>query len=328
MKPKILVTRELFDETIAFLEGHFEVEANQSDRLYPRDELIAKLKGKEGVQTSSSDRIDGDLLDQCPGLKAVCNTAVGYNNIDVEACTRRGVMVTNTPGVLTDSVADYSMGMIIATCRRMTEGESYLRTGEWKGSFLKQLLGQDVHGATLGIFGFGRIGQAIARRALGFDMKILYHSRTRAAADAETSAHAQYVGKEELLRRADVVLLILPYVPQTHHFIGAKELALMKPSAVLVNMARGGVVDDGALVEALKNKTIWAAGLDVYENEPKLNPGLMGLKNVVLSPHIASASEPTRQAMAMTAAKNLATALSGGVPPNLLNPDYVKFAKG
>ena len=328
MKPKILVTRELFDETIAFLEGHFEVEANQSDRLYPRDELIAKLKGKEGVQTSSSDRIDGDLLDQCPGLKAVCNTAVGYNNIDVEACTRRGVMVTNTPGVLTDSVADYSMGMIIATCRRMTEGESYLRTGEWKGSFLKQLLGQDVHGATLGIFGFGRIGQAIARRALGFDMKILYHSRTRAAADAETSAHAQYVGKEELLRRANVVLLILPYVPQTHHFIGAKELALMKPSAVLVNMARGGVVDDGALVEALKNKTIWAAGLDVYENEPKLNPGLMGLKNVVLSPHIASASEPTRQAMAMTAAKNLATALSGGVPPNLLNPDYVKFAKG
>ncbi|HEY5931112.1 MAG TPA: D-glycerate dehydrogenase [Burkholderiales bacterium] len=328
MKPKILVTRELFDETIAFLEGHFDVEANQSDRLYPRDELIAKLKGKEGVQTSSSDRIDGDLLDQCPGLKAVCNTAVGYNNIDVEACTRRGVMVTNTPGVLTDSVADYSMGMIIATCRRMTEGESYLRTGEWTGSFLKQLLGQDVHGATLGIFGFGRIGQAIARRALGFDMKILYHSRTRAAAEAETSAHAQYVGKEELLRRADVVLLILPYVPQTHHFIGAKELALMKPSAVLVNMARGGVVDDGALVEALKNKTIWAAGLDVYENEPKLNPGLMGLKNVVLSPHIASASEPTRQAMAMTAAKNLAIALSGGVPPNLLNPDYVKFAKG
>lgn len=328
MKPKILVTREVFDETIAFLKDHFDVDANQSDRLYAREELIAKLQGKDGVQTSSSDRIDGDLLDKCPGLKAVCNTAVGYNNIDVEACTRRGIMVTNTPGVLTDSVADYSMGMIIATCRRMTEGESYLRTGEWKGSFLKQLLGQDVHGATLGIFGFGRIGQAIARRARGFDMKILYHSRTRAAADAEMEAHAEYVGKEDLLRRADVVLLILPYVPETHHFIGAKELAMMKPSAVLVNMARGGVVDDTALVEALKNKIIWAAGLDVYENEPKVNPGLMGLKNVVLSPHIASASEPTRQAMAMMAARNLAAALSGRTPPNLLNPDHLNFAKG
>lgn len=327
MKQKILVTREVFDETIAFLKGHFEVDANQSDRLYARDELIAKLQGKDGTQTSSSDRIDGDLLDNCPSVKAICNTAVGYNNIDVEACTRHGVMVTNTPGVLTESVADYSMGMIIATCRRMTEGESYLRTGEWEGSFLKQMLGQDVHGATLGIFGFGRIGQAIARRALGFDMKILYHSRSRAAASAEKESQAEYVGKEDLLRRADVVLLILPYVPETHHFIGATELALMKPSAVLVNMARGGIVDDGALVEALRNKSIWAAGLDVYENEPKLNPGLMGLKNVVLSPHIASASEPTRQAMAMTAARNLAAALSGQAPPNLLNPDYANHRK-
>lgn len=327
MPTKVLVTREVFSETIAFLERHFEVDANQADRLYAREELIAKLKGRDGAQTSSSDRIDGELLDSCPTVKAVCNTAVGYNNIDVEACTRRGVMVTNTPGVLTDSVADYSMGMIIATCRRMTEGESYLRSGEWKGSFLKQLLGQDVHGATLGIFGFGRIGQAIARRARGFDMKILYHSRSRAAADVEKDAHAEYTGKEDLLRRADVVLLILPYVPQTHHFIGARELALMKPSAVLVNMARGGIVDDGALVEALKNKTIWAAGLDVYENEPKPNPGLMGLKNVVLSPHIASASEPTRQAMAMTAAKNLVAALCGQTPPNLLNPDYINFLR-
>lgn len=327
MTKKVLVTREVFDETITFLKGRFEVDANQSDRLYSRDELIAKLQGKDGVQTSSSDRIDGQLLDKCPSVKAVCNTAVGYNNIDVEACTRHGVMVTNTPGVLTDSVADYSMGMIIATCRRMTEGESYLRSGEWKGSFLKQLLGQDVHGATLGIFGFGRIGQAIARRALGFDMKILYHSRTRAVAAVEQEVHAEYVGKADLLRRSDVVLLILPYVPETHHFIGAKELALMKPSAVLVNMARGGIVDDSALVEALRNRTIWAAGLDVYENEPRLNPGLLGLRNVVLSPHIASASEPTRQAMAMTAAKNLAAALSGQTPPNLLNPDYVEYRK-
>ena len=327
MKQKILVTREVFDETIDFLNGHFEVESNQTDRLYARDELIAKLQGKGGVQTSSSDRIDADLLDRCPTIKAVCNTAVGYNNIDVDACTRYGVMVTNTPGVLTDSVADYSMGLIIATCRRMTEGEAYLRKGEWKGTFLKQMLGQDVHGATLGIFGFGRIGQAIARRARGFDMKIRYHSRSRAAAAAENESGAVHVGKEELLRTADVVLLILPFTPETQHYIGAKELALMKPSAVLVNMARGGIVDDAALIEALKKRTIWAAGLDVYENEPRFNAGFLELANVVLSPHIASASEPTRQAMAMTAAKNLAAALSGQAPPNLLNPDYVKNLK-
>ena len=327
MKQKILVTREVFDETIDFLKGHFEVESNQADRLYARDELIAKLQGKGGVQTSSSDRIDAELLDKCPTIKAVCNTAVGYNNIDVDACTRHGVMVTNTPGVLTDSVADYSIGLIIATCRRMTEGETYLREGEWKGTFLKQMLGQDVHGATLGIVGFGRIGQAIARRARGFDMKILYHSRNRAAADAEQESGAIYTGKEELLRTADIVLLILPFTPETQHYIGATELALMKPTAVLVNMARGGIVDDAALIEALKKKTIWAAGLDVYENEPKLNPGFLDLANVVLSPHIASASEPTRQAMAMTAAKNLAAALSGQTPPNLLNPEYRNFLK-
>ena len=327
MKPGILVTREVFDETIDFLKSHFEVESNQADRLYARDELIAKLQGKDGVQTSSSDRIDAELLDKCPTIKAVCNTAVGYNNIDVDACTRHGVMVSNTPGVLTDSVADYSMGLIIATCRRMTEGEAYLRKGEWKGTYLKQMLGQDVHGATLGIMGFGRIGQAIARRARGFDMKILYHSRNRAAADAERESGAIYTGKEALLRTADVVLLILPFTPETQHYIGAKELAQMKPRAVLVNMARGGIVDDAALIDALKKKTIWAAGLDVYENEPKLNPGFLELGNVVLSPHIASASEPTRQAMAMTAAKNLVAALSGQAPPNLLNPDYRNFLK-
>lgn len=324
---KILVTREVFDETIDFLKGYFEVESNQTDRLYARDELIAKLQSRDGVQTYSSDKIDSELLDQCPSIRAVCNTAVGYNNIDVEACTRRGVMVTNTPGVLTGSVADYAMGLIIATCRRMTEGEAYLRNGEWKAAFLKQMLGRDVYGSTLGIFGFGRIGQAIARRARGFDMKILYHSRNRAAPEAERESGATYVAKEELLRKADIVLLILPLTPDTQHYIGAKELALMKPTAVLVNIARGGIVDDAALIAALKNKTIWAAGLDVFENEPRFNPGFLELKNVVLSPHIASSSEPTRKAMAMTAAKNLAAALSGQTPPNLLNPDFRNFLK-
>jgi lactate dehydrogenase-like 2-hydroxyacid dehydrogenase len=328
MSGKVLVTREVFDETIAHLKQHFEVESNQQDRPFSREELVVKLQGKDGVQTSSSDRVDGELLDKCPSLRAVCNTAVGFNNIDVDACTKRGVMVTNTPGVLTESVADLSMGLVIATCRRITEGEAYLRAGQWKGSFLKQMLGQDVHGATLGIVGFGRIGQAIARRARGFDMKVLYHSRNRADAAVEKQAGVAYAGKDDLLRQADIVLLILPYTPQTHHFIGARELSLMKRSAVLVNMARGGIVDDGALAAALKAGTIWAAGLDVYENEPRVHPALLELRNVVLTPHIASATTPTRQAMAMTAAKNLVAALSGEAPPNLLNPDYRNHLKG
>lgn len=327
MKPVVLVTREVFDETLAALRKHFDVISNQEDRILGRDELIGKLQGLHGVQTSGTDRIDAEVLDRCPTVRAICNTAVGYNNIDVDACTERGVMVTNTPDVLTDSVADYSMGMIIATCRRMTEGEHYLRRGQWRATFLKQMLGQDVHHATLGIFGFGRIGQAIAQRARGFDMKILYHGRTRVAPEIEQRHAAAYVSKDELLRSADIVLLILPYTPETHHYIGAAQLALMKSSAVLVNMARGGIIDDAALIEALKARKIWAAGLDVYENEPKFNPGFLELENVVLSPHIASASEPTRRAMAMTAASNLVAALTTGNPPNLLNPDCRKLAK-
>lgn len=324
---KVLVTRQIFDETIAYLSQSFAVASNQQDVLWGSEELAQRLLGMDGVQTSSSDKIDATLLDRCPGLKAVCNTAVGYNNIDIAACTERGILVTNTPGVLTDSVADYSMAMILATCRRMTEGEHYLRNGEWTITYLKQMLGQDVHHSTLGVIGFGRIGQAIARRARGFEMKILYHSRNRAAADVESKLDVRYVSKDELLQQSDVVLLILPYTPDTHHYIGAKELSQMKSSAVLVNMARGGIVDDAALIGALKSKTIWAAGLDVYENEPRFNPEFLQLKNVVLSPHIASASEPTRRAMSDTAARNLVAALTTGQAPNLLNPDALKKAR-
>ena len=325
---KVVVTREVFDETIECLEKHFSVVSNQQDRLFPRDELIDMLQGADGMQSYSSDRVDDELLAKCPAIRAVCNTAVGYNNIDVDACTRRGVMVTNTAGVLDDSVADYAIGLMIATCRRMTEGERYLRAGEWKTVYLKQTLGQDVHGATLGIVGFGRIGQAIAKRARGFDMKILYHTRNRVAADVERKLGSSYVNLNELLTQSDVVMLILPYTSETHHYIGAAQLAMMKPSAVLINMARGGIVDDAALIDALRKRTIWAAGLDVYENEPRLDPGFVELENAVLSPHIASASEPTRRAMAMTAARNLVAALSGEVPPNLLNPEYRKYLKG
>jgi glyoxylate reductase len=218
-------------------------------------------------------------------------------------------------------VADYTFGLLIATCRRMTEGENYLRTGQWKATFLKQMLGRDVHGATLGIVGMGRIGQAVAKRARGFDMNILYHNRQRLAPAEEARFGAHYRGKHDLLREADIVVLLTPYGPESHHMIGAPELALMKRSAVLINVARGGIVDDAALVEALRSNRIHAAGLDVFENEPALDPAFLGLNNVVLSPHIASASEPTRRAMANTAARNCIAALTTGAPPNLLNPE-------
>ena len=321
MKPQVLVSREVFDETLALLSAVCEVDSNQADARYSADELVARLQGKQGAVISTADRIDASVLDRCPGLRIVSNVGVGYNNIDVPACTARGVMATNTPGVLTDSVADYTFGLVIATCRRMTEGEQHLRSGDWKGSFLKQMLGHDVHGATLGIVGMGRIGQTVARRASGFDMKVIYHNRNRIDAAIEASLRAEYRSLKALLGEADIVVLLTPYSPASHHMIGAAQLALMRPSAVLINVARGGIVDDTALIEALAARRIWAAGLDVYENEPALDPGFLDLGNVVLSPHLASASEPTRKAMANTAARNCIAAVTGGVPPNLLNPE-------
>jgi len=324
MKPKILVTREVFDETLAYLGQHCEVESNQADVPFTADTLAQRLRDKRGVMCALTDRIDGAILARAPQLKVVANIAVGYNNIDVAACTARGVMATNTPGVLDDSTADLAWALMLATARRLTEVESYIRGGEWTGWRLKQWLGIDVHHATLGIFGMGRIGQVIARRATGFDMRVLYHNRKRLAASIEERLNATYASKEGLLKEADFVVLQVPYSPETHHFIGAAELKLMKPTAILINSTRGGVVDDVALVEALKAGTIRAAGLDVFENEPQLHPGFLGLKNVVLAPHVGSSTEATRSAMAMTAAKNLVAALTGSTPPNLLNPQAVK----
>lgn len=321
MKPKILVTREVFDETLAFLAQHCDVESNQQDVALAPEALAEKLADREGVMCALTDRIDARLIGRCPRLKAVANIAVGYNNIDLAACTARGVMATNTPGVLDDSTADLAWALMLGAARRLTELERRVRGGEWKGWRLKQWLGVDVHHATLGIFGMGRIGQAIARRAAGFEMRVLYHNRNRIAPDLEKKLNAAYAGKEDLLRQADFVVLQMPYSPQTHHFIGAAELKRMKPSAILINSTRGGVVDDVALVAALKDGTIRAAGLDVFENEPSLNPGFLALDNVVLMPHIGSSTEATRRAMAMTAAKNLVAALGGETPPNLLNPE-------
>jgi lactate dehydrogenase-like 2-hydroxyacid dehydrogenase len=319
MKPKVVITREVFDDSIAYLAQHCEVLDNQADEPYAPDVLAARLAGCEGLMCALTDRVDGALLDRCPQLKAVANIAVGYNNIDVPACTARGILVTNTPGVLDDSTADLAWALMLAAARRVTEVEAYIREGAWTGWKLKQWLGVDVHHATLGIVGMGRIGQAIARRAFGFDMKVIYHNRTRLAPALEQRVNAAYVSMDELLAQSDFIILQVPYSPETHHLIGAAQLAKMKSSAILINSTRGGVVDDKALIDALKSGVIRAAGLDVYEGEPKLDPGFLQLKNVVLVPHIGSSTEATRRAMAMTAAKNLVAALSGQLPPNLVN---------
>ena len=321
MKPKVLVTREVFDETLVYLSEHCEVESNQADVPLDPQTLAQRLEDKDGVVCCLTDPIDAKLLARCPRLKVAANIAVGYNNIDLAACTARGVMVTNTPGVLDDSTADLAFTLMLATARRLTEVESYIRAGEWTGWRLKQWLGVDVHHATLGIIGMGRIGQVIAKRALGFEMRVIYHNRTRLAPDIEQRLKATYASRDELLAQADFVVLQMPYSLQTHHLIGEVELKKMRPTAVLINSTRGGVVDDAALIRALKSGTIRAAGLDVFEGEPKLNPGFLELKNVVLAPHIGSSTEATRRAMAMTAAKNAVAALTGGVPPNLLNPE-------
>lgn len=319
-RPQILVTREVFPETLDYLARHFEVEANPSDTPFTKATLAERLSSKDGALITLTERIDAALLARCPKLKAVCNIAVGFNNIDLKACQSRGVMATNTPGVLDDSTADFTWALILATARRVTEAEQYLRAGNWSGWKLKQFLGIDVHHATLGILGMGRVGQAVARRARGFDMNVLYHNSRRLSAEVEKSCHAGYVSMDELLARADILTVHTPYSAATHHILGAAQFAKMKPGAILIHAARGGVVDDAALIEALQRGPLAAAGLDVFENEPALHPDFLKLTNVVLTPHIASSSEATRRRMAMLAAENLVAALTTGKPPNLLPP--------
>jgi len=310
----VLATRATFADIVDRLREHFELIDNPSDTVWSAAELVERLQGKAGVMSTGSERIDAALLDACPQLKAVCNVGVGYNNIDVAACTARGVLVTNTPDVLTETTADLGFALMMATARRLAESERFLRRGEWtQTGIYDQFVGGDVHGATLGILGMGRIGRGIARRgALGFGMRVIYHNRSRLdpAVEAETGAH--YVDKPTLLGEADHLVIVVPYSAASHHAVGAPELALMKPSATLTNIARGGVVDDAALAEALRSNRIAAAGLDVFEGEPSVYPGLLDVPNVVLTPHIASASVATRRAMADLAADNLVAALGCG----------------
>ena len=323
-KLAVLVARAVFPETLARLARHFEVEANEDDTVYTRAQLIERLQGKAGAFTTGSERIDAGVLAGCPGLRVVANMAVGFNNFDVPACTSAGVLCTNTPDVLTETTADFGFALMMAAARRMAESEHFLRRGEWTKWSYDMFTGSDVHGATLGILGMGRIGQAIARRgALGFGMKVVYHNRSRLAPELEAPLGARHVDKATLLREADHLVLVLPYSPAAHHAIGAAELALMKPTATLTNVARGGIVDDAALAAALRGRRIAAAALDVFEGEPAVHPDLLSLPNVVLTPHIASATVATRRAMAELAADNLIAALTGGTVKTPINPEVL-----
>jgi len=318
-RPTVFIARQVFADIVDRLRPHFDVRTHDGDAPLSQPELIAALQGCAGVFITGSEKIDAVLLDACPQLKAVCTMAVGYNNIDVPACTARGVVVTNAPGVLTETTADFGFALMMATARRICESERFLREGRWRHWGVDMFAGGDVHGATLGILGMGRIGQAIARRGHGgFDMAVAYHNRSHLAADVEASLGATWMSLPELLRTADHLVIVTPYTPETHHLVGAEQLKLMKPTATLTNIARGGVVDDAALAQALAAGTIAAAGLDVFEGEPVVNPALLALRNVVLTPHIASASVPTRRAMANLAVDNLLAAL--GVGPDAGKP--------
>jgi glyoxylate reductase len=323
-RPPVLVTRRLADEVMRYLDEHCTVTLNAEDRPMPRERLLAEVKGKRGLLPMLTDRVDDELLEAAgPDLTVVANYAVGYDNVDVAACTARGVVVTNTPDVLTDATADIAWSLILAASRRIGEGERLIRTGRawaWAPDFM---LGREVTGKTLGVVGLGRIGQAVATRARGFRMRVLYHSRTRKP-DVEEALEAQYRELPALLAEADIVTVHVALSEDTHHLFGSEEFRKMKPTAVFVNTTRGAVVDEGALATALRNREIFAAGLDVYEKEPEVHPDLLSLDNVILVPHLGSATVETRTAMGMLAAENLVAAVEGRPLPSPVNPEVLE----
>ena len=319
-KPAVLVARAIFPEVLDALSQVFEVESNQADEVWSAAELTRRMQGKVGALTTGSERIDAALLQANPQLKIVANMAVGFNNFDVPAMTAAGVQASNTPDVLTETTADFGFALLMATARRVCESEHFLRAGQWRKWSYDMFAGAEVHGSTLGILGMGRIGQGIARRAAhGFGMQVIYHNRSQLSADLEAECRARYVSKQALLQNADHVVLVVPYSAESHHTIGAAELAQMKPTATLINIARGGIVDDAALAKALAARQIAAAGLDVFEGEPSVHPDLLKVPNVVLTPHIASATVKTRKAMAQLAADNLVAYLTRGQALTPLN---------
>jgi lactate dehydrogenase-like 2-hydroxyacid dehydrogenase len=322
---RVLVARAVFPQHIERVSEYFTVDYHDSDDPLSAPQLRERLADKHGALITGSERIDATLLAGASELRAIASISVGYNHVDLPACSSHRVVVTNTPDVLTETTADLGWALMMAAARRLSESERWLRAGHWRRWSLDQMLGHDVHGSTIGIFGMGRIGQAIARRAQGFSMRVIYHNRSRLAPEIENECAARYVSRRELLETADHLVLVVPYSPSVHHMIGAAELALMKRSATITNIARGGLIDEVALCDALRRGVIAAAGLDVFEGEPKILPGLLELPNVALTPHIGSASYATRDAMAHLAIDNLVAALSGQVPPCLLNPEALAF---
>ncbi|MDX2154314.1 MAG: D-glycerate dehydrogenase [Bryobacteraceae bacterium] len=321
MKPRVLVTKRIYPEAVEYLRGVCEVDYVGTDEGLPPEQLLERLKGVDGAVTQLTDRFSAEVIGRLDGVRVLANVAVGYDNIDVPAATRQGILVTNTPDVLTETTADFAWALLMGAARRVVEAHQFLHAGLWKRWTIDLLVGQDVFGKTMGIFGMGRIGQAVARRARGFSMRVLYHDAERAAESVERELGLEYRSKDEVLQEADYVSLHVPLNASTKGYIGAAELARMKPTAIVVNTARGPVVDEAALVEALRSGQIAYAGLDVFEQEPKVHPGLLELKNVVVAPHIASASVDTRRKMSMMAAENAVAALAGRRPANLLNPE-------
>ena len=319
MRPQLLISKRIYSEAVEYLRERAEIEYHDSDESYPAEDLLEQLAGKDGVVSQLTDRFSDEVMAALPSLKVISNVAVGFDNIDIEAATRRGIAVTNTPDVLTETTADLAFALLLTAARRVGEAERFLRGGRWRGWGIDQLCGQDVHHSTLGILGMGRIGRALARRARGFEMKVIYHDAVRAPERIEGELALSFVPFETLLREADLVSVHVPLAPQTRRLISGPQLALMKKTAVLVNTSRGPVVDEAALAEALEQGEIAAAGLDVYESEPSVEPRLLALENVVLTPHIASASVATRRKMCIMAAENALAALDGKRPPNLVN---------
>lgn len=322
-RPRVFATHELFADARAILDAACDVEYWSSAERPPREEVLRRAKDKEGMVCLLTEKINEELLRAAPKLRIVSNVAVGFDNIDVDACTRRGVVATNTPGVLDETTADFVWTLLMAVARRLGEGEQLARSGNWKGWNLDQLCGADVWGKTLGLVGFGRIGRAVARRALGFQMKVIYTDAVRAPEDVEKAVNAEFRDMNTLLADSDFVSVHVPLLPDTRGLFDAPKLYRMKPTAFLINTSRGPVVDEAALVAALEANKIAGAALDVYENEPFIHPGLKRA-NVVLAPHLASASIETRTKMGVMAATNVVTLFQGQMPPNMLNPTVLK----
>jgi glyoxylate reductase len=323
MNKRILVTGRIPEEVMTILSNNYQVAANAEDKPFQRQKLLHGIKDIDGLISMITDTIDDEVLDKATSLKMIAHFGVGYNNIDVKAATARGILLSNTPGVLTDATAELAFALILSISRRLVECDKITREGRFRYWAPMLFLGREVTGKTLGVIGLGEIGKAVARRAKGFDMRVIYHNRSRIDISEEKELNAEYVSLKTLLMEADFVSLHVPLTEQTRHLIGGTELSLMKPTACLINTSRGPVVDEQALLEALQNRKICGAGLDVYENEPALTPGLTELDNVILLPHVGSGTMETRIKMATMSAENLIAGLSGHAPPNLVNPEVL-----